>query len=92
MTDKWYPNNNSRASTRPDLPRRAESGHRRARGIEVDIGRVGTLEQVMRGFLLERDRILAALTRCNWNRVRAAQLVGLPRRTFYRRLKEYGIQ
>jgi len=40
----------------------------------------------------ERDRILAALSRCNWNRVKAAELVGLPRRTFYRRLKEYGIQ
>jgi transcriptional regulator with GAF, ATPase, and Fis domain len=40
----------------------------------------------------ERERILAALARCNWNRVKAAQIVGLPRRTFYRRLKEYGIQ
>jgi DNA-binding NtrC family response regulator len=40
----------------------------------------------------ERERILAALARCNWNRVKAAQVVGLPRRTFYRRLKEYGIQ
>ncbi|AKT42628.1 sigma 54-interacting transcriptional regulator [Chondromyces crocatus] len=40
----------------------------------------------------ERERILAALEECNWNRVKAAQIVGLPRRTFYRRLKEYGIQ
>jgi len=40
----------------------------------------------------ERERILAALKACNWNRVKAAQVVGLPRRTFYRRLKEYGIQ
>ncbi len=40
----------------------------------------------------ERERILAALASCNWNRVKAAQLVNLPRRTFYRRLKEYGIQ
>jgi DNA-binding NtrC family response regulator len=40
----------------------------------------------------ERERIVNALARCNWNRVKAAQLVGLPRRTFYRRLKEYGIQ
>jgi serine/threonine-protein kinase PknK len=40
----------------------------------------------------ERERILAALADCNWNRVKAAELVGLPRRTFYRRLKEYGIQ
>ena len=40
----------------------------------------------------EKDRILQALADSNWNRVRAAELVGLPRRTFYRRLKEYGIQ
>ena len=40
----------------------------------------------------EKDRILQALGAANWNRVRAAELVGLPRRTFYRRLKEYGIQ
>ena len=40
----------------------------------------------------ERERILSALARCNWNRVQAAKLIGLPRRTFYRRLKEYGIQ
>jgi serine/threonine-protein kinase PknK len=39
----------------------------------------------------ERDKILHALTSCNWNRAQAAKLVGLPRRTFYRRLKEYGI-
>ncbi|MFO0549826.1 MAG: sigma-54-dependent Fis family transcriptional regulator [Polyangiaceae bacterium] len=40
----------------------------------------------------ERDRILQALSASGWNRVRAAELIGMPRRTFYRRLKEYGIQ
>jgi transcriptional regulator with GAF, ATPase, and Fis domain len=39
----------------------------------------------------ERERILSALTSCNWNRVQAAKMIGIPRRTFYRRLKEYGI-
>jgi DNA-binding NtrC family response regulator len=39
----------------------------------------------------ERERILSALTACNWNRVAAAKMIGLPRRTFYRRLKEFGI-
>jgi transcriptional regulator with GAF, ATPase, and Fis domain len=39
----------------------------------------------------ERARILQALEACNWNRLHAAQMVGLPRRTFYRRLKEFGI-
>jgi transcriptional regulator of acetoin/glycerol metabolism len=40
----------------------------------------------------EKERIVNALQSCNWNRVKAASLLGLPRRTFYRRLKEYGIQ
>lgn len=40
----------------------------------------------------ERRRIVEALKACNWNRVRAAELIGMPRRTFYRRLHEYGIQ
>ncbi len=39
----------------------------------------------------ERQRILAALAACNWNRVKAAEMVGVPRRTFYRRLKEFGL-
>jgi serine/threonine-protein kinase PknK len=39
----------------------------------------------------EKERILEALGRANWNRMQAAKLVGIPRRTFYRRLREYGI-
>ncbi|AKF08367.1 sigma-54-dependent Fis family transcriptional regulator [Sandaracinus amylolyticus] len=40
---------------------------------------------------LERRKILEALEATNWNRVRAAAHLGMPRRTFYRRLKEYDI-
>jgi transcriptional regulator with GAF, ATPase, and Fis domain len=40
---------------------------------------------------VERERIVSALTAANWNRVQAAKLIGLPRRTFYRRLKEFGL-
>jgi serine/threonine-protein kinase PknK len=40
----------------------------------------------------ERDRIMEALRASNWNRVKAAEISGIPRRTFYRRLREYGIQ
>ncbi|MGH7270869.1 MAG: sigma-54 interaction domain-containing protein, partial [Polyangiaceae bacterium] len=39
----------------------------------------------------ERERIVNALMSCNWNRVKAAKSVGVPRRTFYRRLKEFGL-
>ncbi|MBX3183076.1 MAG: sigma 54-interacting transcriptional regulator [Polyangiaceae bacterium] len=40
----------------------------------------------------ERERILQALKASSWNRVKAAELLGMPRRTFYRRLRQYGIQ
>jgi DNA-binding NtrC family response regulator len=39
----------------------------------------------------EKQRILAALEEHGWNRVRAAKALGMPRRTFYRRLREHGI-
>ncbi len=39
----------------------------------------------------EKERILAALEASQWNRLKAAQTLKIPRRTFYRRLKEFGI-
>ena len=39
----------------------------------------------------ERLSILDALDACGWNRLRAAKSLGIPRRTFYRRLYEYSI-
>ncbi len=39
----------------------------------------------------EKRRILEALEACGWNRVKAAERLGMPRRTFYRRLGEHGI-
>ena len=39
----------------------------------------------------ERDRILATLNTHGWNRAKAARALGMARRTFYRRLKEYRI-
>ncbi|MDO9018650.1 MAG: sigma 54-interacting transcriptional regulator [Myxococcales bacterium] len=39
----------------------------------------------------ERQRIVDALEQVNWNKVRAAGVLGMPRRTLYRRLKEYGL-
>ncbi len=53
------------------------------------LAKKGTTSQHRRD---ERERIIEALRSCNWNRVKAAELSGIPRRTFYRRLREYGIQ
>lgn len=41
---------------------------------------------------LERQRILEALAACGGNQTRAAQLLGMPRRTFVKRLAQFGIQ
>jgi DNA-binding NtrC family response regulator len=40
---------------------------------------------------LEREHILAVLARVGGNRSRAAEVLGVPRRTLYRRLEEYGM-
>jgi two-component system, NtrC family, response regulator AtoC len=40
---------------------------------------------------LEKQAIVDALQRCAGNQTRAAELLGMPRRTFCNRLKEYGI-
>ncbi|MDH5492560.1 MAG: sigma-54-dependent Fis family transcriptional regulator, partial [Myxococcales bacterium] len=39
----------------------------------------------------EKQQILGTLEATGWNRAKAARRLGMPRRTFYRRLKEYGI-
>jgi serine/threonine-protein kinase PknK len=68
-----------------------------ARGAERERGRRGATSSPPRAESraeykeVERQRILSALTACNWNRVKAAEMVGVPRRTFYRRLKEFGL-
>jgi serine/threonine-protein kinase PknK len=59
------------------------------RGARPQAKRKGTVSEHRRD---ERERIIEALRACNWNRVKAAELSGIPRRTFYRRLREYGIQ
>jgi serine/threonine-protein kinase PknK len=55
----------------------------------VDATKRSTLSEHQR---TERSRMAEALEAAGWNRVRAAQILGMPRRTFYRRLKEYGLQ
>jgi transcriptional regulator with GAF, ATPase, and Fis domain/tetratricopeptide (TPR) repeat protein len=39
----------------------------------------------------EKQRILDALEASGWNKTRASEKLGMPRRTFYRRLEEYDI-
>ncbi len=40
----------------------------------------------------ERQRILDALVECNWNKSRAADILGVSRRNLYRKLARYGIE
>ncbi|MET0386940.1 MAG: sigma-54-dependent Fis family transcriptional regulator, partial [Polyangiales bacterium] len=49
------------------------------------------VENVSHHKLEEKQRILHALEAAGWNRVKAAQALGMPRRTFYRRLVDYSI-
>ena len=38
---------------------------------------------------IERDAMIDALDRCHGNQTRAAELLGMPRRTFCKRMKEF---
>jgi DNA-binding NtrC family response regulator len=80
----------SRASPPNDLRARAGGGATAGAGAgaATGSGRPGSEAEYKAA---ERERILSALTACNWNRVQAAKMIGVPRRTFYRRLKEFGI-
>lgn len=40
----------------------------------------------------EHTDLLETLNATGWNRLEAAKRLGMPRRTFYRRMREYGIQ
>lgn len=67
-----------------DLPREVRSAGR-ARAILTDAAeRDASLAD------LERDYIFEILRRTGGNKTRAAELLGIPRRTLYRRLDEYG--
>ena len=64
------------------------------RFLEVDLSvRIernwATIEQSRE--VTPEKRIVEALETVNWNKVRAAVVLGMPRRTLYRRLKEYGL-
>jgi serine/threonine-protein kinase PknK len=80
LPDGWVPRTGP-AHEAPVQPARRDN--------TTGAARKGTVSEHRRE---ERERILEALRSCNWNRVRAAEVSGIPRRTFYRRLREYGIQ
>lgn len=51
---------------------------------------VGDMKQVVSAY--ERDLIIGALKRSDWNQTKAAELLNLPRRTLVSKIKKYGIK
>ena len=69
----------------PKTKRKFQSWSRTGDPAEAPPSSLGEFKDV------EKIKILEALELHNWNRVRAAKALGMARRTFYRRLKEYEI-
>jgi DNA-binding NtrC family response regulator len=57
-----------------------------------EVGRVGRAAGGVGRRDRERARMVDALEACAWNKSKAARLLDMPRRTFYRRLAEYDIE
>jgi DNA-binding NtrC family response regulator len=54
----------------------------------VSIADIQTLERKKRN---DRQAIVQALEKTDWNKAKAARLLGIARRTIYLKIKEYGI-
>jgi transcriptional regulator of acetoin/glycerol metabolism len=42
--------------------------------------------------ITERERFIQALKKTDWNKAKAARVLGVSRRTIYRKLQDYGIE
>ncbi len=51
---------------------------------------VGDMKEVVSAY--ERDLIIGALKRSDWNQTKAADLLNVPRRTLVSKIKKYGIK
>jgi len=93
LLNAWVMSDEEELSPRDfDLPSARASGEEERAAPSSSQGRAVQRRTLSEHHRTERERIIEALRECNWNRVKAAELSGIPRRTFYRRLKEYGIQ
>jgi two-component system response regulator AtoC len=70
-------------------PQEAVAVATRLASTPAPAGESGTFRETVRE--LERERILEALEKCAGNQSRAAKMLGIPRRTFVKRLDVYGI-
>ena len=85
-----------------DLPPEIQSGQRSPRAIAVDRTRRARDEasssEEPRGEwidddpVVERQALVAALHKCGGNKAQAARLLGLPRSTYFSKLKKHGIR
>ncbi|MBO7051198.1 MAG: sigma-54-dependent Fis family transcriptional regulator [Prevotella sp.] len=64
----------------------------RRRGTEIDYAQEIAEPEDLNVNTLNRRALEKALERCNGNRKKAAEMMGISDRTLYRRLKEYGLQ
>ena len=64
----------------------------RRNGTDIDYAQEIAEPEDLNVNTLNRRALEKALERCNGNRKKAAEMMGISDRTLYRRLKEYGIQ
>jgi DNA-binding NtrC family response regulator len=87
ITVQDLPLDKMRRTTRSAVP----PGERSPPAPSAEPAAASSKEGAMSMAEIEKQAILDALVRCSGNQTRAAELLGMPRRTFCKRLSEYSI-
>ncbi|MEE4213715.1 MAG: sigma-54 dependent transcriptional regulator, partial [Bacteroidales bacterium] len=59
-------------------------------GEKEQLNRAGNLKEATE--ITEKDLIISALIKCNWNKSKAAKLLSIDRKTLYNKIKHYDIE
>jgi two-component system response regulator HydG len=62
----------------------------RVQGEKEQLNRAGNLKEATE--ITEKDLIISALIKCNWNKSKAAKLLSIDRKTLYNKIKHYDIE
>ncbi|MFO7756100.1 MAG: sigma-54 dependent transcriptional regulator [Bacteroidales bacterium] len=79
-----------KAQSLPEEIRFSKVTGSRLQGEKEQLNKAGNLKEATE--ITEKDLIISALIKCNWNKSKAAKLLSIDRKTLYNKIKHYDIE